>query len=67
MIIPDYENIREERICQECYGYTNGDVQFTSIVSLTNPISIYFKFLGHYTAALSKLALSKSWWPKITP
>ena len=62
MIFPDYENINEERICQECYGYKKGDAELSFVASLTNPISLYFLLLGRYTAAAGKVALSTSFW-----
>jgi hypothetical protein len=62
MIIPNYEKIKEETICQECYGYTKGGEKVPLATSLTNPISLYFNFLCHYTAAASKVALSTSFW-----
>jgi hypothetical protein len=66
MIIPDHENIKEERICQECYGYTKGGAQVPFVASLTNPISIYLRFLGPYMAAVGKVALPTSFWPTNT-
>ena len=63
MIIPDYENIKEERICQECYGYTKGGSQEPYVDALMNPVSIYFRFLGCCAAAAGKIALSTSFWP----
>ena len=62
MIIPNYENIKEETICQECYGYTKGGERVPLATSITHPISLYFSFLSHYTAAASKVALSTSFW-----
>jgi hypothetical protein len=58
LIFPDYENIEEERICHECYGYKKGDAELPFVVSLTIPISLYFRFLGRYAAAAGKVALS---------
>ncbi len=65
MIVPDYEKIKEERICKECYGYTKGGSAIPFVASLSNPILIYFKFLTRYTVAAGKVALSVSFWPMI--
>ena len=42
MIFPDYENLTEERICQECYGYAAGGTQFP-VDFFINPISFCLK------------------------
>ena len=42
MIFPDYENLTEERICQECYGYATGGRTFP-VDFFINPISCYLK------------------------
>ena len=42
MIFPDYENLTEERICQECYGYAAGGTEFPAEFFI-NPISFYLK------------------------
>ena len=44
MIVPDYENMEEERICQECYGYAKGGLKVSFPLSLTDLISLYLKF-----------------------
>ena len=66
MMVPDYKNIKEERICQECYGYTIGGAKVPHVAALTNPVSIYFRFLGRCAAAAGKIALSTSFWPTNT-
>ena len=62
MIIPDYKNIKEERICEECYGYTKGGAQVPYFASLGNPISTYLRSLGPYMATVGKVALLTSLW-----
>ncbi|MGD8834782.1 MAG: hypothetical protein PVJ19_07580 [Desulfobacteraceae bacterium] len=66
MIVPDYENIKEKKICQECYGYTKGSAKASFVMPLTKPISIYLGFLGRYMAELGKAAPQASFWPANT-
>jgi hypothetical protein len=57
MIFPDYESIKEERICQECYGYTKGGADSPFVAVLIDPILLYFSFLSLYTATAGKVVL----------
>ena len=47
MIFPDYENLTEERICQECYGYATGGTKLP-VDFIVNPISFCLKLWCGY-------------------
>jgi hypothetical protein len=63
----DFENLKEERICQECYGYEKGGSEFSSAAPIVNPISLYFSMLDRYTATAGKAALSTYFWLMFLP
>ena len=63
MIFPDYENMKEERICQECYGYTKGDVEFPFSSTSISQFSLFLYLYSRCTAAVGKATLSAFFWP----